>query len=98
MVTGIYLLGRGRLGDQTIFYQVAFFFSFKTEKDLGSSQQSSGNIFLYSQAPSNQHMVFAFRTSSAWRNRDGSSRQQEALVMWGARISGLPTPRHVHSL
>ena len=97
---GIYLLGKCRLGDQTVFYQVAFFFfvPFKTERGLGSSQQSSGNIFLYSQAPSNQHMVFAFRTSSAWGNRDGSSRQQEALVMWGARISGLPTPRHVHLL
>ena len=34
MVTGIYLLGRGRLGDQTIFYQVAFFFPLRQKRTL----------------------------------------------------------------
>ena len=58
------------LGTRRYFIKWIFFFSFKTENDLGSSQQSSGNIFLYSRAPSNQHMVYACRTSNAWRNRE----------------------------
>lgn len=34
MVTGIYLLGRRRLGDQTVFYQVDFFFPLRQKRTL----------------------------------------------------------------